>query len=52
MTNMDMVKRFYNDLQVEKDMLWLELEKKRGAAYAWLGENSNPILSWFDKYLK
>ena len=51
MTNMDMVKQYYNNLTVEKEILWLDLEKKRGAAYAWLGKNPKPILDWFDKYL-
>ncbi len=51
MTNMDMVKRYYDDLKVEKEMLWLDLEKKRGAAYAWLSKSPEPILAWFDKYL-
>jgi len=52
MTNMDMVNQYFQDLNVEKEMLWLDLEKKRGAAYAWLGKNSEPILGWFDKYVK
>ena len=52
MTNIDMVKDFYNDLQVEKEILWLDLEKKRGAAYAWLGSNPEPVVGWFNKYLK
>ncbi len=52
MTNMDMVKNFYNNIQVDKEIMWLDLEKKRGAAYAWLGKNSIPIVSWFDKYMK
>lgn len=52
MTNMDMVNDYYNDLTVEKEMLWLDLEKKRGAAYAWLGDNPDKILSWFNKYTK
>ena len=51
MTNMDMVKQYFNDLTVEKEMLWLDLEKKRGASYAWLGKNSKPILDWYNKYL-
>ena len=34
MTNLDMVKQYYNHLTVEKEMMWLDLEKKRGAAYA------------------
>ncbi len=51
MTSIDMVKQYYNDLTVEKKMLWLDLEKKRGAAYVWLGTNPKPIVGWFDKYL-
>lgn len=51
MTNMGMVKQYYNNLSVEKEMLWLDLEKKRGAAYAWLGKNPKPIVGWFDKYM-
>ena len=51
MTNLEMVKRYYNDLIIEKEMLWLDLEKKRGATYAWLGQNPKPILNWFNKYL-
>ena len=51
MTNMDMVKQYYEDLKVEKQILWLDLEKKRGAAYDWLGRNSEEVLGWFNKYL-
>lgn len=51
MTNLDMVNEYYDALQVEKEMLWLDLEKKRGAAYAWLGKNSKPIVDWFHKYM-
>lgn len=51
MTNMDMVKRYFADLQAEKEMLWLDLEKKRGAAYAWLGDNTDKLDAWFSKYM-
>lgn len=51
MTNMEMVKRYYNDLQVEKEIIWLDLEKKRGAAYDWLGKNSDQILGWFKQHI-
>jgi len=51
MTNLDMVKQYYNDLTVEKEILWLDLEKKRGAAYDWIGKNPEPIISWFNKYV-
>lgn len=51
MTNMGMVNQYYKDLTVEKEILMIDLEKKRGAAYAWLGKNSEPIITWFDKYM-
>jgi alpha/beta superfamily hydrolase len=51
MTNMDMVKGFYNNITTEKEYLSLDLEKKRGAAYDWLGKNPEPIVNWFNKYL-
>ena len=41
MTDMGMVKEYYQNLQVEKEILWLDLKKKRGAAYAWLGNHQN-----------
>ena len=52
MTNMDMVKEYYDSLTVEKEILFVNLEKKRGAAYAWLGKNSEPIVNWFDNHMK
>ncbi|WP_248325668.1 alpha/beta hydrolase [Aquimarina acroporae] len=51
MTNMGMVQQYYEDLTVEKELLMIDLEKKRGAAYAWLGKNPKKIVQWFDKYL-
>ncbi len=52
MTNMEMVKKYYDDLVVEKDIVWLDLEKKRAAAYDWVGKSPKPILGWFDKWVK
>ena len=51
MTNLEMVNKFYEDLIVEKELLMINLEKKRGAAYDWIGKNPREILGWFDKYL-
>ena len=51
MTNLGMVDQYYNDLAGEKKMVKLQLEKKRGAAYDWLGKNPKEILGWFDQYL-
>ena len=52
MTNLNMVKSFYNNIIVEKELLMLALEKKRGAAYDWIGKNPDKILKWFDTYMK
>lgn len=55
--NEDFVNGVYNDLQVEKDLLWIEIPKKKNAnqnrlaAYEWIGYNSDEILSWFGKYV-
>lgn len=51
MTNPEMVKQYYQDLQVEKEILWLNLDKKRGAAYDWLGKNPSEVLRWFGQYM-
>jgi hypothetical protein len=32
-------------------MMWLDLEKKRGATYAWLSDNPEKMVDWFDKYM-
>ena len=50
MTNMDMVKELFDTIKTEKEMMWLDLDKKRGAAYDWLGHHADPILNWFNKY--
>jgi len=53
----EFVQGFYDDLQVEKDLLWIDLPKKRSkeanriAAYDWLGTNPDAIVSWFDRYI-
>ena len=50
-TDLQLIDDYYNELVVEKEMLWLDLEKKRAAAYAWIGKNSNEVLGWFEKHL-
>lgn len=55
--NEDFVNQYYENLNVEKEMLWIEIPKKKNAnfnriaAYDWIGENSAPILAWFEKYV-
>ena len=52
------INSFYQELDVEKEMLWIDIPKKKGgafpnraAAYDWLGENPEPIVGWFDKHM-
>jgi len=53
----EFVEGVYDDLQVDKEMMWIELPKlknqgyNRMAAYDWLGKNPEPIIEWFNKYL-
>lgn len=51
MTDLDMVHQYYEDLTVDKDLIMLDLDKKRGAAYDWLGKHPEPILGWFDRHM-
>ena len=50
-TEMSFVDSYYANLTVEKQMLLLDLEKNRFAAYEHLGSNPNGIYEWFDKYM-
>ena len=51
-TSFDYVKSFYDELTAEKKMLWLDLSKKRAAAYDWIGHKPKEILDWYDSHLK
>ncbi len=50
--NRQSIEEYYEALEVPKDMLWLDLGKKRAAGYDYLTRNPEQILDWFDKYLK
>ena len=50
-TEMSFVGSYYANLTVEKQMLLLDLEKNRFAAYEHLDSNLNGIYEWFDKYM-
>ena len=51
------VDRYFEDLTEEKEMLWIEIPKKKNAnfnriaAYDWIGENPEPVLRWFGKHM-
>ncbi len=50
-TSVKLVQEYYNEIQAEKAMLWLDIEKKRAAAYNWIGKNPAEILNWFQKHM-
>ena len=46
------IDEYYNDLTVEKDMLWVsDIGTKRAAGYDYLTKNPEKVLYWFDKYI-
>lgn len=55
--NEDFVNAVYNNLTVEKEMVWIKLEKQKNTnqnrlvAYEWIGKNPEHILGWFGKHL-
>ena len=52
------VKGVYNDLDVQKDIQWVNMPKQktamknRMAAYDWIGTNPIPVLDWFGTHMK
>lgn len=48
----DSIDQFYNDLSVEKEMLWIsDIGTKRAAGYDYVTKNPEKVLFWFDKYM-
>ncbi|MEM7159257.1 MAG: alpha/beta hydrolase [Myxococcota bacterium] len=47
----EIVQQFYDELQVEKEALWLDLVKQRAAAYDYLGTHPQFIDEFFGKYM-
>ena len=45
MTDLNFVKEYYDKLTVEKEIIWLDLDKKRSAAYDWTGKNPKPVIA-------
>jgi hypothetical protein len=50
--NFDGVREFYDSLTVEKEMLWIDDEKKRFAAYEYFINKPEKMLDFFNKHLK
>jgi pimeloyl-ACP methyl ester carboxylesterase len=51
-TDLDFVQRYYDELQVEKELIWLDLAKSRAAAYDYLPRHPEEIVKFFDKYVR
>lgn len=49
--NRQSIEEYYDALEVEKEMMWLDLGNKRAAGYDYLTKNPANILTFFDKYL-
>lgn len=49
--NLDAVQEYYDELCVEKELLWLELSKGRAAAYDEMGKSPKMLTEFFEKHL-
>ncbi|MEC7291187.1 MAG: alpha/beta hydrolase [Pseudomonadota bacterium] len=49
--DMDYVQYYFDELTVEKEMVWTEKEKSRIAGYADLTERPEKVIEWFGKYV-
>ncbi len=50
--NRTSIEQYYRELQVEKELLWLEnIGKKRASGYDYLTKHPEKILYWFDKHM-
>lgn len=50
-TKLDQVGEYYRLLGGEKELLMLDLDKNRAAAYDWLGQSPERLSAFFDKYM-
>ena len=49
--DMDYIRKFYDELQVEKEMVWTEVGKTRIDGYADLTERPEKVIEWFEHYV-
>lgn len=49
--DMDYIRKYYDELQVEKEMVWTEVGKTRIAGYADLTERPEKVIEWFEQYV-
>ena len=49
--NRQSIEDYYQALQVKKEMVWLDLGKKRASGYDYLTKHPEKLLDWFDQYM-
>ncbi|PAB59293.1 alpha/beta hydrolase [Anaeromicrobium sediminis] len=50
--NKQFVENYFEALNTEKEMLWVDLEKSRAASYDYIGKQPETLSKFFDKYMK
>ncbi|MEM9556788.1 MAG: alpha/beta hydrolase [Acidobacteriota bacterium] len=50
--DMDYIRKYYDELQVEKEMVWTELGNSRIDGYADLTEHPEKVIEWFTKHVR
>lgn len=50
-TNLQFVQDYFDTLPTEKQLMWLDLEKNRFAAYDHIGRAPQELLGWFDRFM-
>lgn len=49
--NLEFIEKYYERLNVEKELVWLELKKSRAAAYDYIGTNPAKIVEFLGKHM-
>ncbi|MDJ0748218.1 MAG: hypothetical protein QNJ11_01980 [Woeseiaceae bacterium] len=49
--DMDYIRKYYDELQVEKEMVWTDVGKSRIDGYADLTEHPEKVIEWFGRYV-
>jgi len=49
--SLDGVKQYYDELTVEKEIVWVELARKRAASYDYLAESPDKVSAFFGKHM-
>jgi len=50
--NMDYIRKYFDELQVEKEMVWTDVGKGRINGYADLTERPEKVIEWFGKFVQ